>query len=325
MALFLRRDEGGQIMRVTWIESGKKAFLIGITFLAASCAAPEYQGSSEVLQASAMVSSPAPSPAPSPAMPRAREQPRRLTDKEAEQYVQYAMMASNAYHDWPNRYYFPLQVIGWHQIDWHGNPTQQPTFTDMKTGLAFDIFANDKTKDIVVAFRGTDDLQDWISNLAIYKSPQYEQARYHFGELIKKFRGRQFMVTGHSLGGGLALHVSATFPAVKAVVFDSSPRVFDHSDRKDPADRLSIHQNHEVLEVIRTHWPAFLSLVDARNIYETDFDFCTRPDHRMDLLAKGLLEMASKNRKIFKKLLGRITPPTTDTMPPCPTLLKKDL
>lgn len=100
---------------------------------------------------------------------------------------------------------------------------------------------------VAVAFRGTSgQWTDWSrGNLwwvtrTLPMDNQYERAREHMDRLIKHYEhaalanGQQkprFVVTGHSLGGGLAQHILYAFPerVEQAIVFDSSP-VTAHGD-----------------------------------------------------------------------------------------------
>jgi hypothetical protein len=106
-----------------------------------------------------------------------------------------------------------------------------------KSGLSYDVYYHD-TSDylaVLVAYRGTDGWVDidLIANLSwltqwINPWDQYRQARYEFDDVvrraIKAANGRPvtFVVTGHSLGGGLAQYVAHTHQCTVAVVFNSS-------------------------------------------------------------------------------------------------------
>jgi hypothetical protein len=96
-------------------------------------------------------------------------------------------------------------------------------------------------------------------------------------------------VTGHSLGGGLALSVSF-WEGVDAVVFNTSPRVFDGLENQNkPAQRLAVFQEKDILQKVRRHYPKFLAKIKPEQMVETHFDYAGRSAHRSDLLAEGLL------------------------------------
>ena len=79
----------------------------------------------------------------------------------------------------------------------------------------------------VIAFRGTDNDQwgDWVSNfrtfLARHLFDQYRQVQFHMPEILKRIRNvcpsAHIVVTGHSLGGGLAQQ--AAYAAGGAIVY----------------------------------------------------------------------------------------------------------
>ncbi|ELI6432109.1 DUF2974 domain-containing protein [Aeromonas salmonicida subsp. salmonicida] len=106
---------------------------------------------------------------------------------------------------------------------------------DDKTGFqasAFIVYTNsDKTqiKEVVIAFRGTD--QFWTDYSKHNLSPfpaQYKPAEDYVLEISNKYNDRRIVVTGYSLGGGLAMHVlhnERTSPKIsQAWAFNSSPR-----------------------------------------------------------------------------------------------------
>lgn len=84
--------------------------------------------------------------------------------------------------------------------------------------------------EVVVAFRGSDSWRDyWKHNLTVFRTPaQYKPARAYVRRVAARYPDRRLVVTGFSLGGGLAVHVTRdneTSRFVKeAWAFNPSPR-----------------------------------------------------------------------------------------------------
>ena len=128
-----------------------------------------------------------------------------------------------------------------------------PTWTvlgepvSLPNGLGYMTFSRTVNNEdhVIVAFRGTDLLAEdgWLglipeptdaiantSWITQWFNPwdQYRGAREAFAEIRKQAFSRaggrvvRFHVTGHSLGGGLAIHVARGFPCTSAVVFNAS-------------------------------------------------------------------------------------------------------
>lgn len=232
---------------------------------------------------------------------------KNVTEKVSAEYALYSMMASNSYHN-SSRIHFPLELIGWHQISPDGEKTSQPSVSHWFTGLAYDIYKNENTGQVVVAFRGSDSKWDYVmSNFAVPISPAYKQAFKEFQSLQKKYNN--IMVTGHSLGGGIALGISVRF-AVPAVAFDSSPRVFDGlGDNHKTSNRVLIYQSDEVLEKIRKKWFKIAEVLQESNIYKTTCDFGNKSNHRADLLAKCLLDNGKDINSDLKIISDNIKKP----------------
>lgn len=221
--------------------------------------------------------------------------PHPITAEIAGKYAECAMMASNAYHR-RSRMKFPLEELGWMQVDLDGNPTSAPT-KQYASGLAYDIYAKQGTNDVVWAIRGTDGRGDFFwANFAIYPL-QYKQVNRDFGAYIKEHPSKRVTVCGHSLGGGLALGVSVHY-GVEAVTFDASPRAFDSLNHGClPARRILIYENGDPLELLRKCWRKTCLVFSAEDVYACSFDFGGTNRHRPDYLANGLLNLGATANK----------------------------
>jgi hypothetical protein len=116
-----------------------------------------------------------------------------------------------------------------------------------QNGLGYIVFSRtvDNEDHVLVAFRGTDAIggegwwkvmptpMDALANMSWVTQwfnpwDQYRLAREAFKEIrqqaFARAQGRvvRFHVTGHSLGGGLAVHIARGFPCTTAVVFNTS-------------------------------------------------------------------------------------------------------
>ncbi len=103
------------------------------------------------------------------------------------------------------------------------------------------------------------------------------------------------MLTGHSLGGGIALSVSV-WVGVDAIAFNSSPRIFDGmKNHNAPAVRKSIYQKGEMLRVLRVKSAKFHKKIPLSDRIQTDFNYGSISKHRADYLAEGIHRCAVGN------------------------------
>jgi len=156
----------------------------------------------------------------------------------SEKFYIYAIMSSNTYED-----KVQIEIPGWKRI--------RKVVNDH--GFSADLYVSDDEKNLVIAFRGTDDVKDWIYGNADFDiNGQYGDADVLFHEVLSQYPGKRILTTGHSLGGGLAMHISLLNKGVDAVVFNPSPRVFAHKKYDSYDNSISvIDETGEVLEIVR--------------------------------------------------------------------------
>ena len=186
----------------------------------------------------------------------------------------YALLANNAYDD-ASQPQFRLPA-DWQllQRGQHGD-LQYQLYLHQRDGLP--------TKR-VIAFRGTDSGRDWWSGSIT--GEQYELAAEIVRQVQAQYPDGSLVATGHSLGGGLALHVSMRFPGISAYAFNPSPLV------REPATvirnrRVIYWEANDLL-----HWGrrAFSKTPDA--VYWR-FSFVKGDGHKATVLAKGLLMLGA--------------------------------
>ena len=168
-----------------------------------------------------------------------------LTD-EAVRLAPYAIMSNNAYPRGENS--IPLPE-GWKEVT-----ELRKELPTVGLGLAvFEKYESSKLVEIVVAFRGTDEKKDWIQNLVPFFRIQIPPASDEFERILKLYEGQPIRVvaTGHSLGGGLAFHMSFVYPNVDAIAFNSSPVTKATLKLQEGNSRTSAWESGEVLQAPR--------------------------------------------------------------------------
>jgi Protein of unknown function (DUF2974) len=79
-------------------------------------------------------------------------------------------------------------------------------FINEPDGLQFYVIKSRMTKDLIIAFRGTDEWVDWLTNIQIIskKSKQFDTAKMKLEKILSLYNDYYIYFCGHSLGGALA-------------------------------------------------------------------------------------------------------------------------
>lgn len=102
-------------------------------------------------------------------------------------------------------------------------------FFSMDDGLQGYVIRSRLTQDLIIAFRGTDEWKDWLTNVQILKGKkgQFQTAIPLLEDIFSRYPDHRYYLCGHSLGGALAQVLFAYFhpttPNLKrAVTFNSA-------------------------------------------------------------------------------------------------------
>jgi hypothetical protein len=168
------------------------------------------------------------------------------------------------------------------------------------SGLFAVVFTNEQRKEMVIAFRGTEamSLKDWAHNILPFIKAQSKPAQGLVEQELSnpKHRNWSISLTGHSLGGGLALEISHKVKGVSAIAFNPSPRI--GTDRNGYRNRrIVFREKHEPLALVRLN-PGQRKDWDLR--YEVLLDFTpgffgarALTQHGIDSMAMNLLALSA--------------------------------
>ncbi len=192
----------------------------------------------------------------------------------AQEVYQYAQMSSNTYEDNDEYFSFPKNIKLVESVDkgWGFQAN------------IYEVYSGKEISEVVISYRGTEGLTDWIYGNLL--STQYKLADELFKEVKGKYKDTKIVATGHSLGGGLALHTSVVEDGVEAFVFNPSYRIHRNGSEKENR-RVVIAETGEILKLQRAIWK------NPKNMYYGDF-YCTKTsNHSMFLLARCTTHVAA--------------------------------
>lgn len=189
-------------------------------------------------------------------------------------------------------------------------------------GLMYHVWHSEKRNELVIAFRGTSNAPDWwygnlwpVSHLVSEKT-QYSKVQEQVDVILKAAKAdpdlasAKVIVTGHSLGGGLAQHALYSYPKGihQAVVFDpsiitgyttikGSERVTQcncTSGLGAEAPIIRVYESNEILSNLRIFhkifYPAHLHIQEVRFNY--DSSIWGTHSHSIDALSRALAKDA---------------------------------
>lgn len=98
---------------------------------------------------------------------------------------------------------------------------------------AFDVLEDPPsvdTKEVIIAFVGSNDWSDWFFTNLLFSQQQHESARAYVKSIAERRQGKRIVVTGYSLGGALAVNVTKHEETRELVsqawVFNPSPKTW---------------------------------------------------------------------------------------------------
>lgn len=110
------------------------------------------------------------------------------------------------------------------------------------------LFEDNRDKSLIFVIRGTEDITDWTAgNLSQDQNTFGLEA---FRSIASANPGRRMVVAGHSLGGGVAMHISLNTTVASAYSFNGSPN-FRKYGEEPTTKRHSIVENGEILKLGR--------------------------------------------------------------------------
>ena len=105
---------------------------------------------------------------------------------------------------------------------------------EVETFKLYETNKKEKVKEIIIAFAGSNELHEWVWTNLFSSKKQYDLARKYVIKIAKEYPENRIVVSGISLGGGLAVHVGKD-PETKSLIdevwaLNPSPKTYSNSD-----------------------------------------------------------------------------------------------
>lgn len=170
-------------------------------------------------------------------------------------------------------------------------------FEDEKIDFFATLYKDKITGKYIFVFRGTDSFVDMYTGNNPFRQKQNKKGMEIYKESKAKYHFNECIVSGHSLGGGIATHISLNEENVTAYTFNRSP-VFRNKLKKKN-DRYTIVENGEILKIAR------LLGKEPNQLYVSIGCSKGNPisQHDMRKLAECLTKIASNEDKEAKESL----------------------
>ncbi len=227
---------------------------------------------------------------------------------------QYAQMANNAYAGRDDKVPF---VLAGDLINRFMSPQKNVGFSY----AIYDRMRDGQVTETIIAYRGTDALQDWFSGNFSGRQNREGKAVYEAARRALDESGNRdvpITVTGHSLGGGIASSVSQGRPEVSAFVFNSSPNFEPQFEANRPL-RQAVVEKGEFLSLFRALKRSGNQRQNTINCRKAQSPFSFIDDHSIRLLADCLTWIAMRNgdKGAVASLAANpaIVPPDTERQP----------